>query len=90
MVIVAWIFVGLLSGAVAGQLANCAKLGVIGNIALAISGAVATGAFVNFWAEGVDVTHLQFWSMFTSMTAIVIALVMHDDRLTRFARSRRR
>jgi uncharacterized membrane protein YeaQ/YmgE (transglycosylase-associated protein family) len=90
VVIVAWIFVGLLSGAVASQLASCAKLGVIGNIGLALSGAVATGALVNFWAGGVEVTHLQFWSMFTAMTAIVIAFVMHDDRFTRFARSRRR
>jgi uncharacterized membrane protein YeaQ/YmgE (transglycosylase-associated protein family) len=90
VVIVAWILVGLLSGAVAGELASCAKLGVICNIALAMSGTVATGALVNFWVGGVDVTHLQFWSMFTAMTAIVIALVMRDERHTRFARSLRR
>jgi uncharacterized membrane protein YeaQ/YmgE (transglycosylase-associated protein family) len=90
LVIVAWILVGLLAGSVAGQVASCAKLGVIGRIALALSGAVATGALVNFWAGGVDVTHAQFWCMFSSMTGVVIVLVTHDERFTRFARSQQR
>jgi len=83
MVIVAWIVVGLVAGAVAGQTASCAKLGVFGNIALAITGAVLAGVLVDSWAGGVQVTHVQYWSMFTSMTAVVVALVAHDERFRR-------
>jgi uncharacterized membrane protein YeaQ/YmgE (transglycosylase-associated protein family) len=87
MIIVAWILVGLVFGAVAGQAASRANLGVFGNIALAMTSAVLAGAFADLWAGGIEVTRLQLGSTFTAMTAGVIVLVTHDQHERLHARS---
>ena len=90
MNIVAWILVGLTSGMIAGQAASCAKLGVMGNVALAITSVVVVGALLDFWAGGVEATHVQFWSMFAAMTVAVIVLVTRDERMIRLQARRQR
>jgi uncharacterized membrane protein YeaQ/YmgE (transglycosylase-associated protein family) len=79
MAVLAWILLGLVSGAVAGQAAVGAKLGVIGNIALAIAGAVLAGAASYYCTDGLVVTPVNFWSLCASMTGTVILLVAHDE-----------
>ena len=76
--IIAWIVVGLVFGAIAGQAASRANLGVIGNAALAITGALLAGALANVWAGGIEITRLHLGSTFMAMTSVVVLLVLHD------------
>jgi uncharacterized membrane protein YeaQ/YmgE (transglycosylase-associated protein family) len=77
MSIIAWIFLGLLSGFIASKLVNNSGQGVVFDIVLGVVGALVGGFMFNMLGAS-GVTGFNVWSMFVAVIgAIVILTIKH-------------
>jgi uncharacterized membrane protein YeaQ/YmgE (transglycosylase-associated protein family) len=74
MSIVAWIFLGLISGFVASKLVNRRGEGIFLDIILGVCGALVGGFMFNVLGT-TGVTGLNVWSVFVSVLGSVLVLV---------------
>ena len=77
MSILGWIFLGLISGFVAGKIVNKQGEGCFINIALGLVGAMV-GGFIFSTIGGSSITGFNLYSMFVAVIgAIVVLLIYH-------------
>ncbi|APR85468.1 Transglycosylase associated protein [Minicystis rosea] len=76
MSILAWIFLGLISGFIASKLVDSTGRGVLMDILLGIAGAFIGGwLFTALGSHGV--TGFNLWSMFVSVIGASMFLIIH-------------
>jgi uncharacterized membrane protein YeaQ/YmgE (transglycosylase-associated protein family) len=76
MSIVAWVFLGLVSGYIASKIVNHSGEGVLLDIALGVVGAVAGGFLFGLLGYG-GVSGFNLWSIFVAVTGSVVVLAVH-------------
>lgn len=76
MSIIAWIFLGLISGFIASKIVNHTGEGVLLDIVLGIVGAVAGGFLFGLLGVG-GVSGLNLWSIFVSVAGSVVVLAVY-------------
>lgn len=76
MSIVAWIFLGLISGFIASKIVNDSGEGVFLDIALGIAGALAGGLLFGLLGFG-GVSGFNLWSLFVAVTGSVVLLAAY-------------
>jgi uncharacterized membrane protein YeaQ/YmgE (transglycosylase-associated protein family) len=76
MSIVAWIFLGLVSGFLASKIVNRRGAGLIVDVVLGIVGALV-GGFLFSALGSTGVTGLDAWSVFVSFVGAVVVLVVY-------------
>jgi uncharacterized membrane protein YeaQ/YmgE (transglycosylase-associated protein family) len=80
MSVIAWIFLGLISGFIASKIINKRGDGTVVDIILGIVGAVVGGFIFNL-AGASGVTGLNIWSMAVAVLGAVIVLVVKHKLL---------
>ena len=73
MSILAWLFLGLLSGFVASMLVNRSGAGLVFDILLGVVGAVVGGAIFHLFGH-VGITGFNAWSMLVAVVGAVLVL----------------
>jgi uncharacterized membrane protein YeaQ/YmgE (transglycosylase-associated protein family) len=76
MSIIAWIFLGLISGFIASKLVNHAGQGVALDIVLGIVGAVVGGLLFGTLGTG-GVSGFNLWSILVAVTGSVVVLAAY-------------
>jgi uncharacterized membrane protein YeaQ/YmgE (transglycosylase-associated protein family) len=71
MTLIAWIFLGLISGFAANQLLNKNGEGPLFNVVVGVTGAVIGGYLVNLLSAG-RASGLDFWSVFAASVGAVV------------------
>jgi uncharacterized membrane protein YeaQ/YmgE (transglycosylase-associated protein family) len=78
MSIIAWIFLGLVSGFIASKIVNRQGEGFLVDILLGVVGAMVGGFLFNLVGRS-GVTGFNLWSMFVSVTGAVLVLVAYHS-----------
>ncbi|HEV3191032.1 MAG TPA: GlsB/YeaQ/YmgE family stress response membrane protein [Polyangiaceae bacterium] len=73
MSIIAWIFLGLVSGFVASKIVNKTGEGVVLDIVLGVVGAVV-GGFLFHLIGATGVTGFNIWSLFVAVVGAIVVL----------------
>jgi uncharacterized membrane protein YeaQ/YmgE (transglycosylase-associated protein family) len=73
MSIIAWIFLGLISGFIASKIVNHTGEGVVLDVVLGIVGAVVGGFLFNALGS-VGVSGFNIWSMFVAVVGAIVVL----------------
>jgi uncharacterized membrane protein YeaQ/YmgE (transglycosylase-associated protein family) len=76
MSIIAWIFLGLISGFIASKLVTGSGKGLLTDMVLGVVGAFVGGATFNYFGN-VGVTGFNIWSVFVSVVGAVLVLVAY-------------
>jgi uncharacterized membrane protein YeaQ/YmgE (transglycosylase-associated protein family) len=76
MSLIAWIFLGLVSGFIANKLVTGSGAGLLLDVILGVIGAVVGGVTLHLIGEG-GVTGFNLWSLFVSVFGAVLALVAY-------------
>lgn len=74
--VIAWIFVGLIAGAVAGRLAAGHGFGCIGDIIVGIIGAFLGGFILSFFVHGASVAGFIETTVVAILGAIILLAVL--------------
>jgi uncharacterized membrane protein YeaQ/YmgE (transglycosylase-associated protein family) len=76
MSILAWIFLGLISGFLGSRIVNHQGNGILGDILVGVVGAVLGGVIFNFFGA-TGVTGLNLWSILVSVIGSVVLLALY-------------
>ena len=76
MSILAWIFLGLISGFLGSRIVNHQGSGILGDILVGVVGAVLGGVIFNFFGA-TGVTGLNLWSILVSVIGSVVLLTLY-------------
>ena len=76
MSIVAWIFLGLISGFIASKIVNHSGEGIVLDIVLGVVGAVVGGFLFGLFGAG-GVSGLNLWSILVAVVGSVVVLAAY-------------